>query len=338
MSAGVFPKVQREVITLADYNNLQALAFSTKTTLLGEPCLSSQKTAPAIITQADWNNLKADLDYCIAYGALTTGSITTKLPFTPVVAADANQYSANANYADALVQYKINITLSTSTTTFSLPSALSIGGYTGARIGKSAITITVTTNTVVGSTSTIVPSLAITGTNVSDTISIYNFGRITGRGGAGGRGANYGGSAVAGSAGGTAIRILQPVTVFNYSVVAGGGGGGGGGGYYAVTSGGKTPTTTTYAGDGGGGGAGLLGGAAGAGGGGANVNGTAGAAGTTTAGGGSGGNAGAGGAPGVAGGGGANTGAAVGGAAGKYIEGNSFATWISTGTRLGTFV
>ena len=340
MSAGVFPKVPSEVITLEDYNNLQALAFQTKTSLLGQPCLSSQKTRPSVPTQADWNNLKADIDYCITFGAITTASIATKIPFTSVVATNTNIYYSNAIYADAVVKWPINIVISTSTQTFVLSTEIVSRGYTGTRVGKSAITIVVTTGTVVGSTSTLVAALPVTGLTLGDDISIVNYGRITGRGGAGGRGANYGGSAVAGSPGGTAIQTAFPVSINNAAgIIAGGGGGGGGGGYYSVTNtSGKTTVTTYYAGDGGGGGAGLAGGTGGGGGTGADVNGTAGSAGTTTAGGADGGNAGGGGGPGVAGGGGGNFGSGLGGIAGSYIVGNSFVTWASTGTRLGSVV
>ena len=105
-------------------------------------------------------------------------------------------------------------------------------------------------------------------------------------------------------------------------------GGGGGGG--------KGTTTTTYAGGGGGGGGGVSAGSGGIGGTGANFNGFSGSAGTSTTGGFGGQyNSGSGGALGSAGTGGTGSNPGSGGAAGFYINGNSYVTWTAIGTVLG---
>lgn len=116
-------------------------------------------------------------------------------------------------------------------------------------------------------------------------------------------------------------------------------------------SGKKTTTTTVrnyyYGGGGGGGAAGIVVGGGGAGGAGANGNGAAGSQGTASTGGAAGGgggtnaagggNGGGLGAAGAAGGNGTGAGAA-GGRAGYYIDGSSYATWDTTGTRTGLTV
>ena len=67
-------------------------------------------------------------------------------------------------------------------------------------------------------------------------IKLVNYGTIKGRGGIGGAGANYGGSAGGGELGGTAISTTVNITIENNGAIYGGGGGGGGGGYSSTTS------------------------------------------------------------------------------------------------------
>lgn len=175
-----------------------------------------------------------------------------------------------------------------------------------------------------------------------------------------------------GAAGGHALYINRPVSITNNGTIAGGGGGGGasGGADVAVDRNPKSGVVTVpYGGCGGGGGAGVNAGSGGAGGPAqspptARRNGNAGSAGTATSGGaggpqiynnypihpsyvgagGSGGNLGSSGSAGVlpynpTGPGGNYTMTkgtpGSGGAAGRYITGNSFATWVANGTRLG---
>jgi Pretoxin HINT domain/Phage tail fibre adhesin Gp38 len=94
----------------------------------------------------------------------------------------------------------------------------------------------ITSNVVISSNSTSYPSLTVTGFPANSQIKLVNYGVVKGAGGAGGKGADYGGSATAGSVGGTAVAIGSAVTIENNGTFAGGGGGGGGGGYYSTSS------------------------------------------------------------------------------------------------------
>lgn len=171
-------------------------------------------------------------------------------------------------------------------------------------------------------------------------VTLVNNGTIAGRGGTGGTGQADDGSpaATAGQAGGRALLVSTAVTIDNNGTIAGGGGGGGGSGRYNVLN------NVYWRGAGGGGGRSNVSynGTAGSFGAGGSVdNSIAATAGTSSA-------AGIGGRTGnvesTRGGDGGGWGAsgvskaAAGGAAGQAVNGNSFITWQSTGTRLGPIV
>jgi hypothetical protein len=202
-----------------------------------------------------------------------------------------------------------------------------------------------TSNNWIYSSTTAAAALTIDGSWPGGVTFINNY-YVAGMGGNGGAGNNG-----VGLAGGTALAVSTPVTIYNYSYIAGGGGGGGGG---AISGG---PNQYQYAGGGGGGagGTGLgtsIGGAGGAGlgytplpngapGGNNYANsGGAGGGGGGSAGGFTGGTGGSGGGWGAAGstGGLNSTGGGApgaGGAAGNCTSGNGFITWAVTGNRLG---
>ena len=225
--------------------------------------------------------------------------------------------------------------------------------------GSTAITLTVNPGVTVGSTSTGTYALSVpSGFNPADSVNIVNNGTIVGRGGNGGSGGSYNSdNAQAGGAGGHALYINRPVSITNSGTLAGAGGGGGGSGGAALQTG-SWPKSGAgifdpYSGNSGGGGAGSPAGS-GAPGYPQSVAGKAGSPGTATAGGaggprntaganytGAGGNGGARGAAGATaepyGGSTSNPRqpSKAGGASGRYITGNSYATWVATGTRLG---
>jgi hypothetical protein len=201
-------------------------------------------------------------------------------------------------------------------------------------------------NVTVGSSSPGTPALS-TGTwpsGTSLTLTIESGGRVQGCGGTGGTGGGVSMVAGNGVQGGTAILAEYPITIDNLGEIWGGGGGGGGGAP-ASSSG------NSMGGGGGGGGAGTNGGA---GGGveGATFNGNPGSAGNSESAGGGGspahpacGTGGAGGAPGTAGSNGGpalfgapdfNGTAGTGGAAGYYLVGSAYVTWVGTGDRRGS--
>ena len=173
---------------------------------------------------------------------------------------------------------------------------------------------------------------------------------VAGRGGTGGTGSIYGsGNGSNGNAGGVAFLMQSPISVENNGVISGGAGGGGGGG------GGKDGFLAGLGGGGGGGwpyGSGGLGGAYGYGASGndgsiASTNGGAGGAGGRSSSGGDFGQGGAGGTGGdigqigLVGGTGAGEDfgfGGTGGALGDAIHGNSYITWVATGTRYGAIV
>ncbi len=157
-------------------------------------------------------------------------------------------------------------------------------------------------------------------------VSLVNNGTILGGGGGGGA-AVYGGTGQPGGVGGRGIVVSVAVSITNNNVIGGGGGGGGGGGSFGAGGG------IYFSGDGGGGAPFGAGGSSGQLGPGQTA--------TLTTGGGSGpydfGQGGTGGNWGVNGGAGQNqnTPGGAGGAAGAAVVGNSFITWLATGTRYG---
>ena len=191
----------------------------------------------------------------------------------------------------------------------------------------------------ISSTGTGTPALTIDGAFPSG-VKFVNSGTVVGDGGNGGGagGPGYSGGS-AGGTGGTAVLISVPVSIENNGVIAGGGGGGGGGGgaVYAV---GKA-TGFSRGGGGGGGQSGLTNSSGGAGN-------QSGAAGTVSAAGGGGSGGPSAGTGGTGGGWGANGGAAfggtpgdrgpngAGGSGGAATSGQSYVTWVATGTRYGT--
>lgn len=127
--------------------------------------------------------------------------------------------------------------------------------------GKTDVTVSVTAFGILGSTALTTLDTG-TGWATGDTIRIINYGKILGRGGDGGYGGYYTGSASAapgiGQPGGSAIRISGgSTTLENYGTIGGGGGGGGGAPWgHVVTNDGTYNIATLQLGANGGGGAG----------------------------------------------------------------------------------
>jgi hypothetical protein len=126
---------------------------------------------------------------------------------------------------------KIDVTIAFDTLNFDLYYQIVQSGFYFA--GISDITLTINSGVVLGSNSTDVAALTISGFSVGDTIEIINNGNIFGYGGAGGEGQDLGvaiSNANNGKDGGTAILLRFPVKkILNNGIIAGGGGGGSGG-------------------------------------------------------------------------------------------------------------
>lgn len=208
--------------------------------------------------------------------------------------------------------------------------------------GKSDVYVTVNSGVWVYGSSTGYYGMYIRNFAAGDTVTLINNGLIVGAGGAGG---GYANTYPAG-AGGNALYVNGVTTRItnNYVIYGGGGGGGEGQGVYSSGRSG----TFYYSGGGGGGGTGFVGGAGGT----AypttytGANGAAGSSGGPGAGGGGGnpgngyygGTGGTGGGWGAAGGGGGGGygptawyGPYAGGAAGYYLVGANYVTWLATG-------
>lgn len=203
--------------------------------------------------------------------------------------------------------------------------------------------VTINSGIYVYSTNTATPAMTVSGSFYAGIIIINN-GYIVGMGGAGGNGVS-----ATGSAGGNGLTVSTPLVIFtNNGIIAGGGGGGGGGKTSSYSS------LTVGGGGGGGGQSGLtnsVGGSAGSSSpgsgtiynyatngqsgtissGGTGGSGAYGKISTTTI---NGGDGGSGGSWGNSGGAGVPEGS--GGAGGSSVVGNSYITWIATGTRYGT--
>jgi hypothetical protein len=113
---------------------------------------------------------------------------------------------------------------------------LDLYSFVGSPSSSVRILAHITSNVVIGSTSTSSPSLSISGFPSGSQVKLVNWGVVKGAGGTGGTGADYSGTATAGGAGGTALAVSVPVTIENQGSIYGGGGGGGGGGYYSTSS------------------------------------------------------------------------------------------------------
>jgi len=239
--------------------------------------------------------------------------------------------------------------ISTNQTNASLTTLATSAGWDG----SSPIEATINSGIYIYGTTTGNTALTISGVPSGSTL--INNGFIVGDGGNGGTG---GGPASAGSTGGSAgkaLNVTSAISIDNQGTIAGGGGGGGGGGSIANSNEGAS------GGGGGGGRSGLTNSSGGAGGtprsGFGNTAGSPGGAGTSSAAGSGGsrgtfpngnyrgGNGGSGGGWGSNGSSGASGnapggysvyGGGSGGSGGAAITGNSYVTWVTTGTRLGS--
>jgi len=217
-----------------------------------------------------------------------------------------------------------------------IASGVIIRGASGAGAGGGASVVPYGTNNAAGSSGS--TGLTIAGSFPAG-ISLINNGTIYGGGGGGGGGGSNGGGG-SGGAGGAGIAVSVAVSITNNSVIAGGGGGGAGNNAWG---------TGGIVRSGGGGGGGAVYGQFGSGGNWEGIDGGPGGSGAETSGGAGGYSdqgfnvGGAGGALGSAGvrpndvwNGGLSAG--LGGAGGAAVSGNSYVTWLATGTRYGALV
>jgi hypothetical protein len=242
---------------------------------------------------------------------------------TGAVSMPSNFYGKSSEFYYTVAADTANLNL---TPTFL--QSLGWGGF-----GKVYVSISLGVRVYSSSTSN--AALRISGTYPNG-IEIVNNGNIIGRGGNGGNGGNQS-AGTSGGNGGVGLDVSTNVTFNNVGLIAGGGGGGGGGGsaFFNISSswnngsgggGGRTGLTNSSGGSGVvSGGTGTISGA-----------GAGGSGGGSSYAGGSGGGYGASGSAGQNGSGGnINNNGGTGGAGGNSVVGNSFITWVATGTRAG---
>ena len=221
----------------------------------------------------------------------------------------------------------INVSLYTEVLNYNLFGVVSGAGYVA---GKTTVNLNIDANVKIGSESTSLPALLVTGFKSGDTINITNYGVIAGAGGQGGTGLTNG------EDGGIGLQTDYRINLDNRGTIQGGGGGGAGVVRYGLATATSKYPTATYAG---GGGAGLKAGSSGSPGRdtegvstGSALSGNLVVGGTGTYGNNSGGN------PGAAGNVYADYGSSLGGAAGAAVYGNTLVTWSNVGTIKGSRV
>ena len=221
-----------------------------------------------------------------------------------------------SNYYNAVRQFAFSIA-SNQTTGQNLRALAVAAGWDQA----APVVASINSGVVISSNATSTAALTVDGSWPGG-VTLNNAGTIVGMGGAGGRGGT-----TSGSAGGRAMTVSAAISINNAGGVVAGGGGGGGGG--------RTGLTNSARGEGGSGGS-IGPGAAGA----AGTFAAAGASGNASyppygGRGGAGGNWGVAGVKGVIGADALYQTSGNGGAAGAAVNGNSYITWTSNGTRTG---
>lgn len=274
-----------------------------------------------------------------ASGAISLSDVNTELGYSSTAQISLNDsavrtlagVSSGAISLDDLhgKANTFSFTISSNTADVNLRTAALAAGWNGSAV----LYATIASGVVVYSTSTSNAALTVSG-SFPNGVYLTNSGTILGKGGDGGNGGGYSSANTPGTAGGTGMTVSSAISITNNGRISGGGGGGAGGPVYEDGLSGYT-----YGGGGGGGGIGNSN--AGVGGTAPNGNGSAGTAGTLTSAG-AGGEGflgidyqrgGNGGTYGTAG---ESKAGASGGAAGACLTGNSYITWVATGTRNGT--
>ncbi|KKW08637.1 MAG: PE-PGRS family protein [Candidatus Kaiserbacteria bacterium GW2011_GWA2_49_19] len=286
--------------------------------------------------------------------AVCTSAISGMLRYNSTIV----QYCNGSMWCALGTTCGINLVIESNTNNYNIYDAATAAGW----VSGKAVTLTINSGAVVGSTSTDSPALTTGAFPAGTSVTIINNSSIIGAGGAGGTGGNAYGcigipvtSGLAGTSGGPALSVSSPTVINNNGSISGGGGGGGGGGAARTSA---FRASTCLGGGGGGGGAGLNAGLGGSGGSQSNsysspsspgtigtlVSGGLGGSGAVGGlGSGTGGTGGNGGAPGQAGSAGNQstsnigniTSGGAGGNPGAAIIGNSNITWQATGDRQG---
>jgi len=97
--AGSFPKSTGDTIYKADYNAIQSLIASVKTTYYGVNCTSAQLSGNPVVDHTTLNNLLTDIDSCITHQTGSASGLSTKNTSDQIGHTDFNNLYNNANTA-----------------------------------------------------------------------------------------------------------------------------------------------------------------------------------------------------------------------------------------------
>lgn len=99
--AGVFPKTATlDTIYQADYNTIQSTIAGVLNLFYGQSMTSSQVSANPLINDAEWDNVRVDINRCYRHITNANSSISDVLQGDLVLAADANAYKVAADYCE----------------------------------------------------------------------------------------------------------------------------------------------------------------------------------------------------------------------------------------------
>jgi hypothetical protein len=99
--AGVFPKTSTlDVIYQADYNTIQSTIAGVLSTYYGQTMTSSQVASNPVINDAEWDNLRVDINKCYKHITGADSTINDAAEGNLVLAADANAYKTAADYCE----------------------------------------------------------------------------------------------------------------------------------------------------------------------------------------------------------------------------------------------
>jgi hypothetical protein len=99
--SGVFPKTATlDIIYQADYNLIQSTTAGVLSTYYGQTMLSSQLASTPVISAAQWDLLRQDINKCYRHITNSNSTILDVDPEDIILAGDANAYKVAADYCE----------------------------------------------------------------------------------------------------------------------------------------------------------------------------------------------------------------------------------------------
>jgi hypothetical protein len=97
--AGSFPKSSGDVVYQADYNAIQSLIASVKTTYYGVNCVSGQLSGNPVIDHGTLNDILTDINDCLTHQTGSGSGLSTLSAGSVIGHSDYNSLYNNANTA-----------------------------------------------------------------------------------------------------------------------------------------------------------------------------------------------------------------------------------------------